>query len=167
VAIVEDFFMLIMKELTGTIYSFLLIVLLSTGLLPQFVSAQDDVIIALIDDNDFQRGFVVWRPKPKMKVRSGELIPLDNRDEPVWGIAQWHSRFDLGQANRENIAPDVMRYTDGAKSVTFDFRDPDKSRLRWDSMARRSTMASRQSGAPPGPICSWNAYCFLIRRYQN
>jgi hypothetical protein len=142
--------MLIMKELTGTIYSFLLIVLLSTGLLPQFVSAQDDVIIALIDDNDFQQGFVVWRPKPKMKVRSGELIPLDNRDEPVWGIAQWHSRFDLGQANRENIASDVMRYTDGAKSVTFDFSDPDKRTI---TLGLDGT--TEYDGKPPERGAAW------------
>jgi len=53
------------------------------------------------------------------------LIPLANRGEPVWRIAQWYSRFDLAQANRETIAPGVIRYADGAKSVTFDFSDPD------------------------------------------
>jgi hypothetical protein len=109
--------------------STLLFVLLSIGLPHPFVSAEDEVDIALIDDNNFECGFVVWAPESGNHVRSGELIPLDNHNDPVWGIAQWHSRFDLAETDRDTIAPGVLRYADGAKSVTFDFSRPDDATI--------------------------------------
>ncbi|TWU30081.1 hypothetical protein [Bythopirellula polymerisocia] len=93
----------------------------SFGFSCQLANAEDEVEIALIDDNDFQRGFVVWSPKPGMKRETGKLAPLANQGEPVWGLAQWHSRFDLAQSN---ISPGLMRYAHEAKSVEFDFSDP-------------------------------------------
>jgi len=109
--------------------TFLLAVMLFIGLPSLLVVAKEGGSITLIDDNDFERGFVVWSPRPKMKVRSGELIPIPDRDVPVWKVSQWHSKYDLGNATRETIAPSVVRYADGAKSVTFDFSVPDATTL--------------------------------------
>lgn len=128
----------------------LLFVLLSIGLPNSVVSAQGDLDIALIDDSDFKRGFIVWSPKPKAKVRTGELIPIANRGEPVWGIAQWHSRFDLAEANRETIAPGVTSYSDGAKSITFDFSDPSGGTI---TLGLDGT--TEYAGKPPEPGAAW------------
>jgi len=44
---------------------------------------------------------------------------LGTTSEPVWGLAQWHSRFSLGQAQPERRSDGSVRFFDGAKSVTF------------------------------------------------
>ncbi len=78
--------------------------------------------ILLIDDPAFERGFSAWSPRPGRKVRVGQLRPFPDSEPPVWGLAQWSSRFDLSQAERQVIEPRWVRYFDGAKSVSFDFR---------------------------------------------
>jgi len=83
--------------------------------------------VALIDDTSFERGFIVWSPQPGKKVRTGQLQPFPKREPPVWGLAQWSSRFDLSQAKREVVAPRSIRYFDGAKSVSFDLRSPERA----------------------------------------
>ena len=83
--------------------------------------AQQRETIVLLDDTNFQRGFVVWTPKPGKKVRAGELIPLDNHQPPVWQVAQWHSRFDMSQANRQQPAPGVVQFYDGAKLLKLNY----------------------------------------------
>jgi hypothetical protein len=104
----------------------LLVLLLSIGRPDQITHAQDKSASALIDDTRFEQGFIVQAPAPGRKRRSGKLIPFDNRNEPVWRIAQWHSRFDIAQARRKIISPGVIEFADGAKSVTFDRRHPDE-----------------------------------------
>jgi len=78
----------------------------------------------LIDDTAFQRGFVVWSPQPGKKVPVGQLRPFRDQGPPVWGLAQWSSRFDLSRAARQVVEPRIIRYFDGAKSITFDSRSP-------------------------------------------
>jgi hypothetical protein len=107
----------------------LMLTLFSIGGPNRIVFAVDEIVSALIDDTSFEQGFVVLAPKSGKKVRIGKLIPIDNRDEPVWEIAQWHSRFDLAQASCETVSPGVYRFADGAKSVILDYCQPDESVL--------------------------------------
>ncbi len=76
-------------------------------------------VVPLLDDTRFERGFIVWSPKPGSHVRDGLIQPRDSTAEPVWGLAQWHSRFTLADSVREQMAHGLVRFADGAKAVTF------------------------------------------------
>ncbi len=75
--------------------------------------------IALLDDMGFRRGFRVWSPKPGKKVAQGIIRPGDAAGEPVWGLAQWHSRFSFAGAEPERLKGGAVRFADRAKAVTF------------------------------------------------
>jgi hypothetical protein len=136
--------------LRNLLLAILCLVLYSTGRLDRNVKAQEDITVALIDDTDFEQGFIVWAPKSGKKVRCGELIPLENRDDPVWSIAQWHSRFDIAQASLESLAPGVIRFTDGAKSVKLDYRIPNESTV---TLGLEGT--TEYNNIPPEPGAAW------------
>jgi hypothetical protein len=72
-----------------------------------------------LDDTRLRHGVIVWSPRPGKHVKEGVLRPFGETDEPVWGLAQWHSRFSLAGASRELLADGAVCYRDGAKSVTF------------------------------------------------
>ncbi len=76
-------------------------------------------VVRLLDDTRFERGFVVWSPKSGSHVREGAIGPGDSAAEPIWGLAQWHSRFTLAEADREQLPDGSVRFADRAKSVTF------------------------------------------------
>lgn len=71
----------------------------------------------LIQDPHFQRGFILWNPKPGKHVREGELKGLDASAAPVWGLSQWNSKFPLGTAAL-NIGRTLV-YSNSAKTVTL------------------------------------------------
>lgn len=75
--------------------------------------------IALLDDTSFRRGFRVWSPKAGKKVAQGVIRPGGAAGAPVWGLAQWHSRFTLAGAQPERLAGGAVRFADRAKAVTF------------------------------------------------
>jgi len=75
--------------------------------------------IVLLDDPRFDRGFTIWSPQPGSHVKQGTLPPNGEALEPLWGLAQWHSRFTLAEATRQTLPDGSVRYDDGAKSVTF------------------------------------------------
>ena len=79
--------------------------------------------ISLIADPDFERGFTTWSPTPGRKVPTGRLTwggdeTEEVADPPAWGLAQWHSRFDLGEHVNSTPAQGNVARFDGAKSVT-------------------------------------------------
>lgn len=76
-------------------------------------------VVNLLDDTRFQRGFTVWDPAPGKHIARGTLPPSKAEDEPVWGLAQWHSRFSLAGAEAERLPSGALRFFDGAKAVTF------------------------------------------------
>lgn len=88
---------------------------------PELVMAQarDVRVVSLLDDTRFERGFIVWSPRPGRHARRGVIRPNDSTADPVWGLAQWHSRFTLAGANREQMGGGLLRFTDGGKAVTF------------------------------------------------
>jgi hypothetical protein len=75
----------------------------------------------LIGDARFERGMKVWLPAPGKKVEAGVLrgAGAEAAGQPVWGLAQWHSRFDLSGTRREALPSGAARYFDGAKAVVF------------------------------------------------
>ena len=83
--------------------------------------------VKLLDDTRFERGFTVWDPAPGKHVKSGSLRPSEGRQEPVWGLAQWYSRFDLAEARPERMASGAVRFFDGAKAVTFGAANSDEA----------------------------------------
>jgi len=75
--------------------------------------------VALIADPRFERGLRVWKPAPGAKREEGTIEPPSATGAPVWGLAQWYSRFTLAGARREPLPSGSVRFFDGAKAVTF------------------------------------------------
>lgn len=71
----------------------------------------------LIQDPHFQRGFILWNPKPGKHVRDGELKSRDSSATPIWGLSQWNSKVPLGTAGL-NIGGTLV-YSNSAKAVTL------------------------------------------------
>jgi len=86
-------------------------------------------LVSLWDDTRWERGLIVWSPKPSRHVKQGELRPWLDRGAPVWGVAQWHSRFTLADAKREKLTSGAVRFSDGAKAVVFGPPDSDQADL--------------------------------------
>ena len=78
-----------------------------------------NVATALLTDTRFERGFTVWSPKPGSHVKEGTIRPNEDAPLPIWGLAQWHSRFSLSDADPKRLANGALRYSDTAKSVSF------------------------------------------------
>ncbi len=97
---------------------FFVVFLLAIGALACHVDASE-VSIELLDDTSFQRGFTVWDPTPGKHVKNGLLRPTENEDQPAWGLAQWHSRFDLAVIHPKRLDSGAVRFFDGAKAITF------------------------------------------------
>ncbi len=71
----------------------------------------------LIQDPHFQRGFILWNPKPGKHVRDGELKGFDASATPIWGLSQWNSKVPLDTASL-NIDGTLV-YSNSAKAVTI------------------------------------------------
>ena len=61
----------------------------------------------------------VWSPTPGVHKLAGTIKPQGASGEPAWGLAQWYSHFDLGDAKHEVLVSGSSRFFDGAKAVTF------------------------------------------------
>lgn len=97
----------------------LLVVLGLLLLSGEIAKGEEATTTALLTDTRFERGFTVWSPKAGKHVKEGVLRPSEDAAEPVWGLAQWHSRFTLAGAEPERLPGGAVRFADGAKSVTF------------------------------------------------
>lgn len=71
----------------------------------------------LIRDPHFQLGFKVYDPAPGKHVVTGKLQYEGCTEEPVWGLAQWHSRFSIAGAEPEKLATGGTRWANAAKAV--------------------------------------------------
>ena len=80
---------------------------------------QPAVTTPLLTDTRFERGFTVWSAKAGSHVKEGTIRPNKSAAKPFWGLAQWHSRFSLADADPERLANGGLRFSDTAKSVTF------------------------------------------------
>jgi len=91
------------------------------GLLTTIAKGEENAarVVPLLDDTRFERGFNVWSPQPGRHVKEGGIRPSDSTAEPLWGLAQWHSRFTLAEAEREHLPGGPVRFSDRAKTVTF------------------------------------------------
>jgi len=112
--------------------------------------AQQAKSVALLDDTRFERGLIVWSPRPGRHVRQGVIGGGETNIEPVWGLAQWHSRFTLAGAAARQF-PDGRRcYRDGAKEVTFFPTDGDADiSLRLDGFTEYSGRAPERGDPWP------------------
>lgn len=73
----------------------------------------------LIGDPRFERGCVLWDPKPGKHVEYGKLASVAESSRPVWGLAQWSSRERLGPGAPQALPSGGLRYANAAKAVTF------------------------------------------------
>jgi len=73
----------------------------------------------LILDNHFHQGFTLWKPAPGQHVANGEMKGFDSGTKPVWGLAQWNSKFPLDNPALREIAGDVLICSNAAKTVTL------------------------------------------------
>ena len=70
----------------------------------------------LIQDTHFQRGFLLWEPKPGRHVRYGELRGHE-AGAASWGLAQWSSRFPIQASTGVTGEPGVLTWSDAAKAI--------------------------------------------------
>ena len=77
--------------------------------------------VVLLHDPAFQLGLRVWDPKPGKHVARGFLRPnpATSASEPVWGLAQWNSKFSLAGSQPTRLASGGIRFSNEAKAVTF------------------------------------------------
>lgn len=106
-----------LTKLTTFTIAALLFALIARG--QDQVGHATDRAIALLDDTRWERGLIVWSPTPGRHVKQGELHPWPDRVAPEWGVAQWHSQFTLAGSKREGLSSGAVRFSDGAKAVTF------------------------------------------------
>ena len=71
----------------------------------------------LIRDNAFQRGVILWEPKPGRHVRYGELSTTGG--PPVWGLSQWSSKFPLHPTSTTTNADGSLTCSNLAKRIRF------------------------------------------------
>ncbi len=106
-----------------TFHGFLLAmpILLAGGLALRVCAAESRSArcVPLLDDTRLEQGVIVWSPEAGSHRRQGVLRGLASAKEPVWGLAQWHSRYSLADATPEPLAAGGLRYCDAAKSITF------------------------------------------------
>jgi len=84
------------------------------------MAAAPATLRSLVADPKFKCGFRIWSPEPGAHRSQGLLRTPDMAAEPVWGLAQWYSRFTLAEARREVLTDGALLFSDGAKAVTFD-----------------------------------------------
>lgn len=73
--------------------------------------------IDLIEDPRFGTGFKVYDPKPGKLVERGRYQIDPSLGEPVWGLAQWSSKYFLVEAASENLPSGSIRFANRAKSL--------------------------------------------------
>jgi hypothetical protein len=73
--------------------------------------------IELIRDPRFERGLRVKVPQHPGKTLEGTLRWDDARPEPIWDLAQWHSRTGIVGVAPERTASGALRFANAAKEV--------------------------------------------------
>ena len=73
--------------------------------------------VELIQDPHFERGFMVYDPKPGKQVVRGTLQWDASKGEPVWGLAQWSSKHSIAAAKAERLASRGIRFANAAKTL--------------------------------------------------
>lgn len=124
----------------------------------------------LIQDNHFHRGFILWQPQPGKHVRYGDLPGCDASERPVWGLAQWNSKFPLAAAARVTTPDGGLACTNSAKSVVLgpvgtpaaDVSLSANSRVEYGATARKSGdpwvhLLVEQEFDPPAPLAQLKA----------
>jgi len=148
---------------------------LIAGLLLGFAAlhgaAQDQTSeFELIQDNHFHRGFILWQPQPGQHVRYGELPGFDTSAKPVWGLAQWTSKFPLAAATRVATPDGSLVCTNSAKGVILgpagtpaaDVSLSANSRVEYGATARKSGdpwvhLLAEQEFGPSAPLAQLKA----------
>ena len=70
----------------------------------------------LIDDPQFQRGFLVLSPDRDKPIEKTELGAIEGV-KPAWHLAQWHSKFSIADAKPERLSSGLVKYENEAKSI--------------------------------------------------
>jgi len=144
---------------------------LCLGLTVLHGAAQDQTSeFELIQDNHFHRGFILWQPQPGQHVRYGELPGFDTSAKPVWGLAQWTSKFPLAAATRVATPDGSLVCTNSAKGVILgpagtpaaDVSLSANSRVEYGATARKSGdpwvhLLAEQEFGPSAPLAQLKA----------
>lgn len=77
----------------------------------------------LLQDPGFERGFTVFDPAPGKHVPRGVMQVDASAGEPLWGLAQWSSRYTLAGVPGRRVDSGGIRFADEAKAVTFGSSD--------------------------------------------
>lgn len=71
----------------------------------------------LIQDKQFQRGFILSKTEPGKEIHYGELKGVVRDTVPVWGMYQWSSRFPLDTSKPAEESDGLLVFSNSAKSV--------------------------------------------------
>jgi hypothetical protein len=103
----------------------------------------------LIQDSHFNRGFILWNPKPGSHVRYGDLPGTETNAAPVWGLSQWSSKFPLAAGPPIRTPDSALIYSNAAKAVVLGQADSPRADI---SMAVNTgaeySPRSRNAGEP-------------------
>jgi len=124
----------------------------------------------LIQDNHFRSGFILWQPMPGQHQRYGELKGFNSHSKPVWGLAQWNSKFPLFAASPVKTTDGGLVFSNAAKSVqlglvatpTADISLSANSSLEYGVKARQpgepwAHLLVEQEFDPPAPLAKLHA----------
>jgi len=73
--------------------------------------------VQLLRDPSFSHGFSIYDPAPGKQVVVGELQRADDREQPAWGLAQWHSRRTIAGVNPVSLASGALAFSNEAKTI--------------------------------------------------
>jgi len=86
------------------------------------VAARADIAgdqVDLLRDPHFRRGLTVLSPKPGKKVPTGRLAPSSATGEPLWTLAQWHSKQSILGTEAEELPDGARRWVNGMKTIVL------------------------------------------------
>lgn len=75
--------------------------------------------VELLKDARFRNGFQIAAPIEGQNEAGGLMQPRSFSGKPEWKLCQWHSKFDLSDANAEELDSQTLRCANRAKAVVL------------------------------------------------
>lgn len=73
----------------------------------------------LIRDPSFRSGLIVFDPAPGKKVERARFQWIEDAGDPIWGMAQWHSKFSIAGAKPERLGGGAIQFRNETKWIVW------------------------------------------------